>query len=217
MATNPLVEAGMRAQIAHFRAHLKAGMPRVGWKAGAGGLVAPLNGHRKLASGGTHRIGAGVRQMAEAETAIRVGSGVVGVPTLDVARKSIAAVSPAIELIDFNKPRQPLDQLLEHNILRDASVFGAEIPYAGMPSIADRSPRAFKNGEFVQGVVPGRVPDDLAEVVVMIATTLAPFGESVLAGDWIICGSYIEPFEIVRGDLVEVDAGWLGRVSVTLA
>ncbi len=213
----PLVESGMRAQIAKFRAELAAGMPRVGWKAGAGGLIAPLDGRRKLASGATHQIGAGVRQLAEAEAGIRIGFDVAGIPTLEVARQAIAAVAPAIELADGSKPRKPLDQLIEHNILRDASVFGAEIPFALLSPIAERTPSAFKNGEFVQSAVAGRVPDDLAEIVVLVATMLAPFGEWLLAGDWIICGSYIDPFEVVAGDLVEVDAGSLGRVSVRLA
>ena len=212
-----LAAEGMRAQIAKFHADLRAGMPRVGWKAGAGGLVAPLDGRRKLNSGTTHLIGPGVRQMAEAEAGVRIGHDVVGVPTIEAARKAIAAVAPAIELIDFNKPRRPLDQLLEHNILRDASVFGEEIRFERLPPMAERTPSAFKNGDFVQAAVGGRVPDDLAEVVVLVASILQPFGESLQAGDWIICGSYIDPFEVVRGDLVEVDAGALGRVSVRLA
>ncbi len=214
---DPLAEAGMRAQIANFRADLKAGMPRVGWKAGAGGLVAPLDGRRKLASGATHRISPGVRQGAEAEAGIRIGRDVPAAATLAEAREAIAAVAPAIELIDFNKPRKPLDQLLEHNILRDATVFGTEIPFDRLPAITERTASAFKNGEFVQAAVAGRVPDDLAETIVLIAATLAQFGESLLAGDWVICGSYIDPFEVTAGDLVEIDAGALGRVSVRLA
>ena len=216
MPIDPLIEAGMRLQIANFRADLKAGMPRLGWKAGAGGLIAPLDGRRTLTSGGTHQIGTGVRQMAEAEAGIRIATDILAVPTLEEARTAIAAVAPAIELIDFNRPRQPLDQLLAHNILRDASVFGVEIPYERLSPIAERSPNAFKNGEFVRATVAGRVPDDLAEIIVLVASVLAPFGESVLAGDWIICGSYVEPFEVARGDLVEVDAGWLGWVSVSV-
>ena len=65
--------------------------------------------------------------------------------------------------------------------------------------------------------LPGRYPDDLAEIVVLVAGTLSQYGESLNAGDWIIAGSYIDPFDIAPGSSVSADFGPLGRIDFSTA
>lgn len=220
----------MGRQIAAFRAAQAAGMPRLGWKIGINdpaaqqrmGLPAPivgwLDGRRLIRPGEPYAPPAGAKPRIEAETGILIGRDVGAGPSPEAAREAIAAIAPAIEFVNGAKPLVPVDELLAHDILHDAVLLG---PSAGAELarglVAAGFPSAANNGEVVRAGLPGRYPDDLGEIVALVATTLTEYGESLRAGDWIIGGSYIDPFDVAAGDSARVDFGPLGVVSFEVA
>lgn len=228
--TSDLIRAGMESQIEAFHAALASGMPRLGWKIGLndpaaqqrlglpGPVVGWLDGRRLLREGEPYRPPAGAKPRIEAETAILLGADVPGDATLAAARAAIAAVAPAIEFVDATKPLFPVDELLANDILHDAVLLGPSrrvelasgLVEAGFPSVTN-------NGETIRAGLPGRYPGDLGEIVLHVAATLAKYGEALRAGDWIIGGSYIDPFDVASGDSVRADFGPLGALSFVVA
>lgn len=227
--TNELLESGMRRQLAAFHEALAAGMPRIGWKVGfndpavqqrmglSGPIAGWLDGRRSFADGETYSAPAGAKPRIEAETAIRIGADVPAGSTLEFARNAISAVAPAFELVDATKPLSPLDELLANDILHEGVLLGADMPLAtALGLVANGFPAVSVNGQARCAGIPGRYPDDLAEIVLNVANTLATYGEQLLAGDIIIGGSYIDPFDIGPGETIEADFGPLGKITTTI-
>jgi 2-keto-4-pentenoate hydratase len=74
----------------------------------------------------------------------------------------------------------------------------------------------FRRGDDVIGVPdPTLVPNDLVGLVTRICGMLCPYGRSIEAGDWLLCGACTNPARIEPGDTVEADFQTLGRVSVS--
>lgn len=227
--TNELIESGMRRQLAAFHEALAAGMPRLGWKVGfndpavqqrmglSGPIVGWLDGRRLFADGATYSVPEGAKPRIEAETAIRIASDVAPGASLDVARAAIAAVAPAYEFVNATKPLSPLDELLANDILHDGVLVGADKPLETAHGlVVNGFPSVSVNGQPRCQGLPGRYPVDLAELVLHVANVLGQFGEQLLAGDIIIGGSYIDPFDIAPGETIEADFGPLGKIKTTV-
>ena len=216
----------MRRQLEALRAALAEGMPRVGWKVGAStasaqqrlgvpaAVVGWLDGRRIFEPGAPYSPPAGAKPRIEAETAIRMGSNLAAGASIDDARAAIAAAAPAIEFVDATKPLSPPGELLAHNILHDGTLFGTESGLSAASGLLARSlPAVSLNGQPHKTGNPGSYPDDLAEIAQHVANVLARYGEQLLAGDRIICGSYIDPFDVAPGDAVVADFGAFGHLS----
>jgi 2-keto-4-pentenoate hydratase len=137
--------------------------------------------------------------------------------SLDRARAAIAAVAPAIEFANRAKAVAPLEEMIADDILHDGVFFGAEAPLASASGLvtAGYPAVAVNGGEPLLGA-PGRYPDDLAEIVVHVASVLERYGEALTAGDRIICGAYVA-FDLASGDRVEADFGPLRKLAFTVA
>ena len=228
-AVRPLIDAGMTRQIAVFHEAIAGGMPRLGWKVAfndptvqqrlglTATLVGWLDGRRVFLEDQPYQPLAGAKPVAEAELGLRMSGDAPPGLSLDQARAAIAAVAPAIEFADLAKPRAPLDEMIAQDILHDGVLFGPEAELAAASGLVEAGfPAVSVNGGPAQLGVAGRYPDDLAEVVVHVANVLAGYGESLRAGDRIICGAYLA-FDVATGDRVEADFGPLGSLSFTVA
>jgi 2-oxo-hept-3-ene-1,7-dioate hydratase len=224
------IESGMRRQLHAFHQALDSGMPRLGWKIGINdpaaqqrlGLPSPivgwLDGRRLIPDGDPYVAPEGAKPRIEAETAILLHTDVPANATLDAAREAIASVAPAIEFVNGAKPLSPVEELLAHDILHDAVMIGPGQPLqAASGLVAAGFPAVSLDGQPHRVGLAGRYPDDLAEIVVLVANTLARYGESLNAGDWIIAGSYIDPFDIAPGSSVSADFGPLGGIEFSVA
>jgi 2-keto-4-pentenoate hydratase len=221
------VDSGMRSQLTRLHEFLAGGMPRAGWKVAFNdpavlarlgldrSLVAPLDGRAILTSGGSWTLGAGVRARVEAEVAVRVGRDVAAGASLDEARAAISALAPAIEIVDASRASPDLAAMLADGVLHAATVFGHEVAFPA--SVPAGYPRLSIDGAVTREIIEGRVPADLAEIVVLVASTLGRYGESLRAGDRIICGSFIDPPDVAGGQHVLADFGAMGSVEVTFA
>ena len=221
-----LIDDGMNRQLEAFSAALAQGMPRIGWKVGAStaaaqqrlGLPAPivgwLDGRRVFEPGAPYRPAPGAKPRIEAETAIRIGSNLAAGASITDVRAAIASAAPAIEFVDATKPLAPPSELLAHNIIHDGTLFGAEQDLSAASGLLDKGlPQVLLNGQPHRAGNPGSYPDNLAEIALHVANVLSRYGQELLAGDRIICGSYIDPFDVAPGDTVTADFGAFGQLS----
>jgi 2-oxo-hept-3-ene-1,7-dioate hydratase len=218
---------GMAAQHAAFERALAGGMPRAGWKVGlnvhemqarlglAGAAVAWLDGARVLRSGEAFAATAGSAIHVEAETALRLGAAVGAGAGPAAARAAITERMPALELVDYARPRGDLETILAHSIFHSATVLGA-VTAAVEPAVGTTLPRVAVDGAVRAVAKPEWAPPDFGELLVHVARRLATVGEGLRAGDVVICGSYVEPLAVAAGQTVTADFGAMGRVSVTI-
>jgi 2-keto-4-pentenoate hydratase len=221
------IDAAMRSQLASLRAAIEHGVPRVGWKVGfhdaaaqqrmgiGGPLMGTLDGARVVPDGGTYHPRPGSRPRAEVEVALHIGRRVEAGVSLEDARAAIAGIAPAFELVDLTKLVPPLAAMVENSFARDAVVFGDDQPLAVFAEMLRWGlPRLLRGGEVLREGQAGRVPEDVATVVVSAAAILGRYGEALEPGDRIICGSYIEPVDIAPGDELVAELGPLGRIGI---
>jgi 2-oxo-hept-3-ene-1,7-dioate hydratase len=221
------IDAAMRKQLANLKAAAARGVPRVGWKVGfhdaaahqrmgiGGPLMGTLDGSRVVPDGGTYHPRPGSRPRAEVEVALHIGRRVAAGVSLEDARAAIAGIAPAFELVDLAKPMQPIGAMVEGGILHDAVAFGDDQPLAVFAEMLRWGlPKLLRGGEVLREGQAGRVPEDVATVVVSAANILGRYGEALEPGDRIICGSYIEPADIAPGDELTADLGPLGRIGI---
>lgn len=208
---NPELVEATRRQLAHWRAALRSGAQRVGWKIGfnappvqeALGLPHSVVGHLTTATlvgaDGSHSLAGARNPLAEPEVAILVGP-----------NHSIAGLSAALEVIDMDAiPGAPdeMPRVIEHNIFHRAVAIG--------PAREQDSP-----GEAtfsVDGAVAATADAsavDLPATVALVARILEEAGEKLEAGDRIIAGTLTPPQPVRPGGTAALDLGALGSVDI---
>jgi 2-keto-4-pentenoate hydratase len=224
------VREGMAAQLQALDEHLALGMPRLGWKVAIndpamqrrlgldGWVTGFLRGDRVFRSTDTYAIADGAMVLIEAEIAIRVGCEVPPDASVADGEAAIAAIAPAIELVDYARPMTGLATMLGHSVFHDAVVFGDERPpVVGSVAGPLAGPTVRCRGETVRVSDPALDPGPLGALVARVAAFLGAHGAALLAGDRIISGTFTQPLPVVTGDDVEVDFGALGGVSLRIA
>jgi 2-keto-4-pentenoate hydratase len=211
---------GLHEQFESWRAELKGGARRVGWKIGLNvpeiqeqlGLREAVIGHltsaTQLDSGGEYAGGDAVELKAEPEVAIELGRDVPGDADAGSAREAVAGLAAAIELVDVGRPPSDLESIMAANIFHRGFVLGPSRPPLPAEGV---DAKVTVNGE-LRAKAPA--PDDFSEVVLLVARLLEAAGERLHEGDRIIGGSLTRQVEVGPGDLVAADLGRLGRVEV---
>jgi 2-keto-4-pentenoate hydratase len=218
---------GMTAQREAFVRALAGGMPRAGWKVGlnvremqerlglGASAVAWLDGRRVLRSGGAFAAAPGSAIHVEAETALRLGADVPAGSSAEAARAAIAERMPALELVDYARPRGDLEAILAHSIFHAATVLGTPTRVVER-AVGSTLPRVDVGGSVRAVANPAWAPPEFGALLVHVAARLATAGEALRAGDLVICGSYVQPLAVAPGDEITADFGAFGRVSVTI-
>jgi 2-keto-4-pentenoate hydratase len=203
----------MRAQLARLR---DGGAAPIGWKAGMNapeprrrlGLTRPLVGFLTDAtlvpSGGSVAVGGWQAPRLEPEIAMRVGSDVVGGASRDAVAAAVDALAPAIELVDLTGPGDDVEAILGLNVFHRAVVLG---PWDAGRAGAHLDGVALDVEGRVEAADPTAVLGDLVEVVRGVADTLAHAGESMRAGQFVICGSVVPAFAVSPGERVTCASG----------
>lgn len=223
------LQCGVTAQLEQWRHEVQARGHRLGWKIGFNdraaqqrmGLARPVLGFlrrdRLLASGGVFEMSKEAVIKAEVEIAVRLGRDVPSGASEAEAEAAIAAMAPAVEVVDVTQPLDGLEALLRGNLYHAAVLIGPEqsvIPAA--PREAIRA-RLLLDGQVLRESEPPRLPERLGQLVQVAADTLARHGERLTAGDWIICGSVIDPAVVVPGNRIEVEMSSCERIALGFA
>lgn len=229
MTDERAIDAAYAVQFAHMREAIAGAGRRLGWKIAFNdpaaqarlGLNGPLAGWldpaHAVASGNAVPYPSGAKIRVEAEIALRLASDVPASASPEKAAAAIAAVAPAIELVDMSRPSSGVPAMAEHSFFHFATVLGAEEPIERLESPSDALKELRINGESHGPALPGRVPADLGPLLVRLAALLGHHGEALRARDIVICGSFNDPVPVAAGAAIEADFGALGVVRTTLA
>jgi 2-keto-4-pentenoate hydratase len=208
--TQVAVTNGMRALLARRTEELEAGATAVGWKIGLStkglqdhfGLRGPVVGYLTdatvIAAGADIGIGGWLRPALEVEVAIRVGDD-----------GGVAALAPALELVDLDRPFDRIEPILAQNIFHRAVVFGDEVTGVALDDLAVAV--SMDGTE----VADGQLVDAPGDTIDIVRTFLAAHGEELLPGHRIIAGSLITPLTVAPGDRLEISFGVLGSLAAS--
>jgi 2-oxo-hept-3-ene-1,7-dioate hydratase len=222
--------AGMELQLQRLAAARADGMPRRGWKIGINvpeileqlSLPHPglgwLDGHQILPSGSTFEAPPDSQLRVEPEVAIQLSSPVAEGSSAASARSRIAAVHPALELVDYSKPKSGLTDVVSHSMFHAATILGDPVPVAELHELGSTWPQLSIAGQEAEPPRSDLVPSDLGELVAFAADFLAAFGQSLAEGDLLLSGAYLARAPgISAGDCAVAEFGKAGAVSVRLA
>jgi 2-keto-4-pentenoate hydratase len=237
--TSVAVADGMRQLLARRAADVADGAEPIGWKIGInapaiqahfgldGAVVGYLTTATVLPADARIEVGALTAPALEVEVAIEVGEG-----------GAVAAVAPALELVDLGAGFDGITSMLAGNILHRGVVFG---PWRPGSITLPLDVEMVAPGSVVPGsVVPGSVVPDsvvpagslvagsvvagsvvaagsLAEApeatVAYVADFLRRHGAELRPGDRIIAGSMVSPHPVAAGDRFAISFGELGGLN----
>lgn len=215
---------GMERGLARWRA---AGAPRGGWKIGinvpeiqarlglAHPLVGPIDADRVVASGARLAPDPAARWHVEPELAIRLARRVDPSADPPAALGCVAAIAPALEIVDYALPSPDLEAVIEHSMFHAGCVLGASRPASDASELGTRWPRLQVGDASAPAPRADLVPASIGALLHFAAELLARFGEALEAGDLLLGGSYTDRAVALppHGE-ARADFGPLGVVSV---
>jgi 2-oxo-3-hexenedioate decarboxylase len=215
-ADDERVVRGLTSQLESWRARLAGGERRLGWKIGfnlpamqeqlgiTGPVIGNLTSANELPSGGEYSLAGGTAVVVEPEIALHVGEG-----------GTIAALAPAIEIVDLDLPIEDIELILARNVFHRAVVLGQPDPGRAGGNLDGLTVSVARNGAEEQSADVASALGDPAAVVSVVAELLDVAGEELRAGDVIISGVLTPLVWPQEGDLIEADFGPLGRLAVS--
>jgi 2-keto-4-pentenoate hydratase len=225
---DPRIGNGMRAQIALRRARLAEGAKQIGWKVGLGApamqkklhLTAPIVGflldRAMLPSGASVSLKDWQKPVAEAEIAAYIGHDLPGGADRESVRSAIAALGPAIELADVDCPMDDIERVLAGDIFQRHVILGPRDTTCAGARLDGLVGRVRRSGKDVP--VPADLETNIGEIVGIVhhvADVAAALGDSLRAGQFIICGSLTPPMFLEPGESgVEFALDPIGAISV---
>lgn len=227
MARDERIERGMAAQLTERRRRLDGGAGSLGWKLGMGteaamgklGTSAPLVGFllepARLESGSTCDLSGWRNPRLEPEVAAWMGADLAGDASTEDARAAVAGLGVAIELVDPDPDADDPEQILAGDIYQRHVLLGPAIEGAATTGVT-LEVTVNDASEASSGEITAATGDPY-ELVRHVAATLAGAGETLRAGEVIICGSIVPALSVSPGDAVEVTLEGLGRLGVHFA
>ena len=227
MARDPRIERGLLAQLTGRHRRIEDGESSLGWKLGMGvpaamerlGTSAPLVGYLLgsglVDSGGVVDISAWSNARLEPEIAVHMGADLARDASRSDAEAAIAGIGVAIELVDLDPDESDPEAILAANIFQRHVLLGEA--RSGVRA-ADVRAAIRKNGDEVASADDATAATgDPLDLVLHVAATLGALGETLRAGEVVICGSVVPALGIAPGDEVEVTLEPLGSLSVSFA
>ncbi|MGH6769983.1 MAG: fumarylacetoacetate hydrolase family protein [Xanthobacteraceae bacterium] len=225
---DPRVARGMRTQLAKRRVRIDAGDTPLGWKVGFGapaamaklGIAAPLVGFLMrpalLPPGGVVSLAGWTKPVAEPEIAVHMGHDLPTGADIATVKSAIAALGPAIELADLDRPPDDVEAILAGNIYQRHVVLGMPDASRAGGRTDGLSCHIMRGGaECARTDEPQAATGDILTIVRHVADLLAAFGERLRAGEVIITGSVVPPlFVEADEDGIEFVLEPIGDVAV---
>jgi 2-keto-4-pentenoate hydratase len=214
------IRDGLRAQETGSRELLDSGAKRLGWKAGFGtaaaieklGTDGPLVGFltdsTRAPSGTTIDVAGWEKPILETEVALRLDANVEAGQVRQEIRAAIGAVAAAIELVDLGQAGGDPGAILAANVFHRKVLLGDWVEVAPGEPLEDVRIDVHAGGEPHElAADPAAVLGGLIDVVAGLANLLANSDDGLRAGDVIITGAAIKPFELSGGESIEVRVG----------
>jgi 2-keto-4-pentenoate hydratase len=205
-------------------------MPRCGWKVGINvpeiqkRLALPhagigwLDGDQLLRSESVLTASSGARLHVEPEVALRISGRVPEAIPASRARCHIAAVHPALEIVNYAKPGSGLTDVVAHSMFHEATVLGDAVSLEAVPELGSSWPVLMVDDR--PGTPPRSdlVPAELGELVAFAAAYLAAFGQILEDGDLLLSGAFLDRAPgISPGGSAVAEFGPMGSVAARVA
>jgi 2-keto-4-pentenoate hydratase len=217
----------MATQMAERRRRIDAGEGPLGWKLGMGvpaameklGTDAPLVGYllepARVQSGATVDLSGWDNPKLEPEIAVHMGSDLAGDATREQAEAAIAGLGVAIELVDLDPSQSDPEAILAADIFQRHVLLG---PVQEGATASGVSAAIARGGEEAASTDDATAATgNPVDLVLHVAATLADAGETLRAGEVVICGSVVPALDVSPGDEVEVTLDPLGSLRVSFA
>jgi 2-keto-4-pentenoate hydratase len=217
----------MLAQLTERRRRIEAGEASLGWKLGMGvpaamariGTDAPLVGYllapALVADGGTVALDGWGNAKLEPEIAVHMAADLAAGASRSEAEAAIAGLGVAIELVDIDPDADDPEAILAADIFQRHVLLG---PLVEGASAAGVSARALVNGEEAASTGDAtEATGDPVDLVLHVANVVGAAGESLRAGEVVICGSVVPALGVAAGETVEVQLDPLGSLTVAFA
>jgi 2-keto-4-pentenoate hydratase len=226
LAADPRVRRGLDAQLDERRRRLATGERSVGWKLGFGsseamaqlGIEAPLVGYLveggRLASGARASISGWEKALVEPEVAIHVGRDIVAGGDREAVQEAIGGIGAAIELNDLDRPPDDVEAILRANVFQRHVVLGPASARVEPTGLVGRI--AGPGGEERVVEDPQRATGEVVGLLRHLADLLGEFGETVRAGEVLICGSIVPPIAAAPRTEIAYRLDPLGEISIRL-
>lgn len=172
-----------------------------------------------LHPGGSHSLVGTTRPALEPEVAVQLGRGLSDGASETEAAEAIAALMPAIELVDFDRPVSGPDQLpaiIEAGVFHRCVVFGQ--PGAAPPNgrVTGMQAKIEHRGTTLAEVDAETATGQVPQLLLHIARLLARFEMRLEAGDRLILGSMVAPAPAAPGDHFGLTLAGIGSASLDL-
>ena len=184
---------------------------------------APLMDDMFFATGSDISIERFIAPRVELELAFVLRSALEGPGvTIFDALRATDYVTPALEIIDARIEQFDRDTRAPRKVFDTIADFAANagIVIGGLPVKPDAvdlrwvGALLYKNAVIEETGVAAAVLNHPATGVAWLANKIAPYGETLRAGDIILSGSFTRPTHVVRGDVLHADYGPLGSISM---
>jgi 2-keto-4-pentenoate hydratase len=215
---DPRAVSALERQLGSWRAALRDGAARVGWKLGLGDAerigdeiaVGHLTSASLLTSGATFKVGESTTLSADAEIAMQLAFDLPADADRATVCAAIGAYAGALELVDLRNADAAPAEVIATNIFHRAVAFGQWHPQ--LPTDAPEV-RLLINGQ-LRAVAPMPSHNEVAERVRAAARLLGAVNEQLRTGDRIITGSVIQ-VSFTSGDDVRASFGAFSDVHLT--
>jgi len=217
----------MLAQLSERRRRIEAGEAPLGWKLGMGvpaamaklGTDAPLVGYllepARVDHGATVSLDGWAQPKLEPEIAVHLEADLAAGASRSEAEAAIAGLGVAIELVDPDPDAADPEAVLAADIFQRHVLLGPVVEGASASGV---SARALKNGDEAASTGDAtEATGDPVGLVLHVATVIGAAGETLRAGEVVICGSVVPALDVAPGDTVEVQLDSLGSLSVSFA
>ena len=217
----------MLAQLTERRRRIEDGEASLGWKLGMGvpaamaklGTDAPLVGYllapARVEDGGTVSLDGWGTAKLEPEIAVHMGADLAAGASRADAEAAIAGLGAAIELVDLDPSADDPEAILAADIFQRHVLLGPVVEGASATGV---SARARKNGDEAAATADAtEATGDPVDLVLHVANVVGAAGESLRAGEVVICGSVVPALGVAAGDTVEVQLDPLGSLTVSFS
>lgn len=220
---------GMALQLEGLKLAQSRGMVRRGWKIGINvpevqqQLSLPhagigwLDGNQVLDSGSVFHAPPDSLLHLEPEVAILISGKVRDGCSPSSVRSQIAAIHPALEIVNYARPTSGLNDLVAHSMFHEATVLGHAVPAIDMPGLGTEWPILTIGSDPPFLPRADLVPEDLGELVAFASAYLSAFGQSLEDGDLLLSGAFLARApSIAPGIGGTAEFGPMGSVSVRI-
>jgi 2-oxopent-4-enoate/cis-2-oxohex-4-enoate hydratase len=224
---NELVERGLAAHLKRFAAVVLEGR-RLGWKVAfnvrpiqerlglSGSLVAGLTRATVHDAEVAYSLAGAANPALEAEVAVWLDRDVSPDDSEATAAAAIREWAPAIEIVDYDRPFDQLDVILEEGVFHRAVVFGARVTAPAGADLSGHVVTVQYGGQTVCRVDAREATGHAPTVLLHLARLLSPYGAGLAASDVVILGT-MSPLTIARpSETFAVSIDGIGTVSVSL-